>query len=312
MRPEEIKHLFQGLKAEAKAGTISEDDFEAQLRAFFLFRDDSGAYWTIGAQTQTWYRREGGDWVQASPPSNLERAEPEGDVPIVDLPQALSAERRRLDTRVLVGLVSLCFLICLVLATAISYQLGRMSVMTGPAVQSPSPAVDVLESPTPEEAVLPSATAVAPLPTGEGSPSPEATATPAAPTSTPRPAPTATATVLPAPPRKYGPPVLLGPEDGALFGHGYEAQLEWRPVEGLREGEYYHVEACWNECETAGEFHGHYTGEAKYQFPGWIYRGRAIDEKYYWHVTVRAQQGAQPAGPADPAISEESEIRWKL
>ena len=312
MRPQEIEEHFRELRAAVQSGTISDDEFEAQLKEF-LFQDDSGAYWTIGAQTEKWYQYEDGDWVQASPQSTLERVEETAPGPDIESRETPTPPGRHLDKRVVLGLASLLLFACVVMVAVVSYQFGRFSGISAPALESATPTTDLAQSPVPEPTATSTPRGTTPLPPGEATPSPQVTEPPEPPTSTPRPTstpqptPTATAAVSPAPAIKYGAPVLVGPEDGALFGPGYQAQLEWRPVEGLREGEYYHVEACWNECETPEEFHGHYTREAKYQFPGWIYRDRAIDEKYYWHVTVRAQQGDQPAGPGDPAISEESQ-----
>ena len=308
MKPEDIEDLFRKLKAKVEAGTISEDEFEAQLREF-LFQDESGTYWTVGAQTENWYRHENGDWVRASPPPSLKRAAGKDQVSGLETPAARPGRRGGVDRRVALGALGLLFGACVVVAGVLYYQLGRTPSTTVPAADSPAATTSVTSTPVPEPTATTRSQAPTPLPTEEGSPTPQATATQAIPTWTPRPTFTPTPSVSPTWAIKYGSPFLLGPEEGSQFGRRYDAVLQWRLVDELAEGEYYHVEVCWNGCKNPDEFHGHYLRETSYVFPRWIYGRLAIDGKYHWHVTVRAQQGDQPGGPGDPAISEPSETR---
>lgn len=308
MKPEEIEGLFRELKAKVEAGTISEDEFEAQVREF-LFQGDSGTYWTVGAQTENWYRYENGDWVRASPPTSLNRAAGQDQESGVEKPGAPPGRQARVNRRVVLGVMGLLFGAFLVVAGVLYYQLGRTPSSTVPAADSPTATTKVTSTALLEPTATTTSPAATALPTEEGSPTPQVTATEAIPTSTPRPTSTPTPSVSPTWAIKYGPPLLLGPEDGSQFGRGYDAVLQWRLVDVLADGEYYHVEVCWNECKNPDEFHGGYLRETGYVFPRRIYDGRAIDDKYHWHVTVRTQQGDQPEVPGDPAISEPSETR---
>ena len=308
MKPEGIEGLFRELKAKVEAGTISEDEFEAQLREF-LFQDDSGTYWTVGAQTENWYRHENGDWVRASPPPSLKPAAGMDQELGVETPAVPPGRRGGLDRRVVLGVLGLLFGAFLVVAGVLYYQLGRTPSTTVPAADSPAATTNVTSTPVLEPTATTTSPAATALPTEEASLTPRVTATQAIPTSTPRPTSTPTPSVSPTWAIKYGSPLLLAPEEGSQFGRGYDAVLQWRLVDELAEGEYYHVEVCWNGCKNPDEFHGHYLRETSYVFPRRIYGGRAIDDKYHWHVTVRAQQGDQPEVPGDPAISEPSETR---
>jgi len=105
------------------------------------------------------------------------------------------------------------------------------------------------------------------------------------------------------PEMKYGPPILLEPQDGKERGPGYDAILKWQPVGELAENEYYHVEICWNDCSV---FWGHYPRDTVWTFPSFL-RGEAADNRFHWHVTVRVQRGDASASPLDPAVSPPSE-----
>ena len=310
MRPEDVEQQFRALKAGLESGAITEEEFETEIGSF-LFQDELGSYWTIGAQTEKWYRHEDGEWVRAGPPFGLERAERRMERPQEAPDDRSSTARRMPPAPVLITLATLLFVACLLAVAMASYQYGRMSVMAPLAtktaaatmVASPSATAKPVSSPTSSGEQTPAAEVATPAltPTVEQS----------TPTTAPRPSSTSTTAASPTPTVIHGPPVLLGPEDGSQFGPGYEALLEWEPVDQLDAGEYYHVEVCWNGCASPDEFHGHYLRESSYLFPGWIYRGRAIDDTYHWHVTVRRQVGDAPAGPADPATSPTSDT-WKF
>jgi hypothetical protein len=308
VKPEQIEEQFRKLKEDVEAGTVSEDEFEAELRNF-LFQDDSGIYWTIGAQTEKWYRHQAGDWVEASPPPELERSERQEKYSEAESTPIPSAPRRRLSARLAVGIVGLLVVACLILVATVSYGLGRGLLPTRPTSDSSMPASSPTETVVPEPTATAISGAVTASPEDASSPSPLATIA----TETPTLMPSATSTPLPEPSATREPPpaithpapVLLEPEDGAERGRGYLAILIWEPVDNLGDDEYYHVDICWNQCTVPW---GAYVREATYTFPDFL-RGEATDGSYSWHVTVRSQRGEAPEGPLDPATSPPSETR---
>ncbi len=313
MKTEEVEKLFHELKRSFEVGTINEEEFQAEVKELF-FQDDEGNYWTIGAKTEKWYRYDDGDWVQESPPPTLESVRQEVRPPGMEQKASPSSGKWDYDNRVVVGLAGLLFLLCLVVVALASYQLGRLSVVTSPAEDTPTlemtqvPAVESIpasEVSTATTSPVRTRGIATPLPTTteeETSPTPSL-----APTDTPTPgatsAPQPTATTIPTPQMKYSPPILVEPMDGAIFGPGYDAVLKWESVGRLAEDEYYDVQICWNNCNKRW---GHYLQDTTWIFPSW-FRGEAVDDKFYWSVTARALRGETPAGPMDPAISPQSE-----
>jgi Tol biopolymer transport system component/tetratricopeptide (TPR) repeat protein len=63
----EVENRFQELKNQLDAGTIDEEDFEAELRKLYV-TDGEGRYWMMGAQTGQWYYYDGAQWIQAQRP----------------------------------------------------------------------------------------------------------------------------------------------------------------------------------------------------------------------------------------------------
>ncbi|MGB3903501.1 MAG: hypothetical protein WBB22_01120 [Anaerolineae bacterium] len=307
MKPEDIQKQFDELKSSFEAGTITEEEFQARIKEL-LSQDDRGNYWAIGAKTEYWYRYDDGDWVPDSPPPALLPVGGEMTPPEIEEVPPVPAEKKAVGNRLILGLVSVLFAACVVVVAIVSYQLGRLSVVTAPVQDSPAPTVEVSRTPALNPTAPPEATAPALAPTQpESSPTPAPTATPegssAGASPTPTSAPQPTATSAPTPQMRYGPPVLIEPENGAERGPGYKVILVWQPVGELNEDEYYHVEVCWNGCS---KFWGEYARDSTGTFP-WFLRGDAIDDNFYWHVTVRAQRGEAPAGPLDPPISPPSE-----
>jgi hypothetical protein len=311
VRVEEIEDLFHEVKAALEAGKLTDHEFEDKIRSL-LFRDDDGNYWTVGAQTEKWYRYEEGEWIQDSPPPALERAEAEESAPRGKAEETTSKKKRRVDRPLAIGLGSIVFVACLLLAAVAAYQLGKISSVARDLLPGLTPSVEAVESPT--IAPLDSPT-LAETPTAAGaepsSPVPEATPTQPSPTATrpptSTPVPSPTATIAPTPVLIHAAPVLSEPEDGAERGPGYYAVLMWKPVPGLGEDEYYHIEVCWNDCKGREAC---YTRDTTWTFPDFR-RGQAVDTRYYWKVTVRRQQGEEPAGPADPPTSPASET-WSF
>jgi hypothetical protein len=308
MRVEDIHELFRELKAEAEAGTITEEEFEDRVRNL-LYRDEEGRYWTIGAQTEKWYRYEAGEWVQDSPPPTLERAEEDVSTPQEKAETTAPEKERRFSRRLVIGVVAAAFVVCPLLAALAAYQLGMMASGSPGATYSPTPSAEAMGTPIVAPSPSPAPTDTPSVPAEEPS-SPEPEATPTEPSPSPTREPTATSTPQPSPTTQptpsyiHAPPTLVLPDDGAEFGGRYEAILVWEPVPGLAEDEYYHVEAWWNDSTA---FWGDYVRDTEYTFPGNVYRGQAVDDRYYWHVTVRRQQGEEPLGPLDPPTSPPSE-----
>ncbi len=307
MKIEEIEKQFHGLKAGLEAEAITEQQFRAETKDL-LFQDSEGTYWALGIKSEQWYRYEEGVWMVASPPPTLEPVARKITPPEMEAEEVEAGRKWALGSPVLLGVISGILVVCLVAAGVVSYQLGRLSVMGLPAEGTPTATLELTPMPTLQPLATSNVTEPPSTPSPpEGSPTPQASGTvgeasPAlTPTRTRGPQPTPTP--VPLPQMKYGPPVLLEPGNGDERGPGYDAILTWEPVGELRSDEYYHVEVCWNGCSV---FWGDYVRDTTYTFP-WFKRGYAIDDKYYWHVTVRMQRGESPAGPLDPPISPPSE-----
>lgn len=313
MKTEGIEKLFHELKRSFQAGTINQEEFHAEIKDLF-FQDPQGNYWTIGAKTEKWYRYEDGDWVQDSPPPTLEPVRQEIRPPEMEQHPLSPSRERGYGNRIILAMGSFLFLLCLLMVALVSYQLGRLSVMTSPGEPTPTPPMVMTGVPATEATPSSEVGIFTPSPTEPGaistqvptttqeetSPIPTYVSTP---TTRATRAPQPTATPMPTPEMKYGPPILVKPDNGAQFGPGYDAILEWEPVGELAEDEYYDVQVCWN---NRGECWGQYQQGTSWTFPSFK-RGAAIDEKYYWHVTVRVQAGDTRNGPSDPPISPESE-----
>ena len=55
------------LKKQFDAGRLSEDKFNEQLNDLMV-EDDKGDWWMIGTKSDAWYRFDGQNWVQSTPP----------------------------------------------------------------------------------------------------------------------------------------------------------------------------------------------------------------------------------------------------
>lgn len=308
MKAEEIEKLFHQLKEDLEAGAITEDELLAKTRDL-LFRDDRGRYWTIGASTGQWYRYDEADWVQASPPQTLEPVGVEVRPPDTQSARPRQRRERVPGVRTLVALASAFSLVCLVVVALVSFELGRLSVMTSPAERSPTPTVEMMQTTPTAEAIVPTpgaSGAASPTPR-QGSPTPLPTGThdegSRAARTTPTVASQPSATPVAAAQTQYGPPVLRLPENGMERGPRYRAILEWEPVGELASGEYYHVTVCWNNCQ---DFWGGFVDTTSIEFPS-FHRGLARDDLFHWWVVVRLQRGDTWAGNSDPPISPPSE-----
>jgi hypothetical protein len=197
-----------------------------------------------------------------------------------------------------------------------------------------------------EEAVLiinpPTATAMptlTPIPTATftatATPNPSATvtATPTnttTPTQSPTPTPTtaatdtpvgvsiasATPTVTPTATPQFGAPVLLGPEDGKLFGHSEEVLLRWENIGPLAESQWYAVRLTWQE-NNQPSFGGHNLKDNFWVVPPDLYWGLADEftgRKYEWFVFIEeistADNGRQVGKPVSE-VSKRSSFLWQ-
>jgi len=199
VKTEEIEKLFRELKRSFDLGTITEREFQAEIKDLFL-QDNEGNYWTIGARTEGWYRYEDGEWIQASPPPTLEPVRQEIKPPGVEQKPLPPGTKWDYGSRIILGLASLLFLLCLIVVALASYQLGRLSVMTGPMEDTPTAAVAITEV-LGTETTLPSdiRTAVPSPPQQGGTATPLPTATQEVTSPTPAPMPTPSPTLAPEP-----------------------------------------------------------------------------------------------------------------
>jgi hypothetical protein len=68
----ETEAAFALLREKFNDRRISQREFVDSLKQLRI-KDEEGRFWVIGAQSGKWYAFEGGEWVEAKPPSQLER-----------------------------------------------------------------------------------------------------------------------------------------------------------------------------------------------------------------------------------------------
>ena len=68
----ETEDAFALLREKFNDRRISQREFVDSLKQLRI-KDDEGRFWVIGAQSGKWYAFEGGEWVEAKPPSQIER-----------------------------------------------------------------------------------------------------------------------------------------------------------------------------------------------------------------------------------------------
>jgi hypothetical protein len=68
----ETEEAFALLREKFNDRMISQREFVDSLKQLRI-KDDEGRFWVIGAQSGKWYAFEGGEWVEAKPPSQMER-----------------------------------------------------------------------------------------------------------------------------------------------------------------------------------------------------------------------------------------------
>ena len=68
----EAEATFSLLREKFKDKRISPQEFADSLKQLRI-KDEEGRFWVIGAQSGKWYAFENGEWVEAKPPSQLEK-----------------------------------------------------------------------------------------------------------------------------------------------------------------------------------------------------------------------------------------------
>jgi hypothetical protein len=68
----ETEEAFALLRGKFNDRRISQREFVDSLKQLRI-KDEEGRFWVIGAQSGKWYAFEGGEWVEAKPPSQMER-----------------------------------------------------------------------------------------------------------------------------------------------------------------------------------------------------------------------------------------------
>lgn len=166
---------------------------------------------------------------------------------------------------------------------------------------------------TPTETTTPTATfTFTPIP-------PTATPTPTeTPTEAPPGVPTATdtPTITPTPTPKYGKPLLLGPQDGTIFGREQELMLQWKDLGPLAPNEFYAVRLIWQQGGQLA-YGGTNIKENFWIIPPDAYWGLADEftgRKYEWYVYIEeittGETGQQVGKPASE-VSETLSFLWQ-
>jgi len=68
----EAEATFSLLRERFEQKKISPQEFADSLKQLRI-KDDEGRFWVIGAQSGKWYAFEKGEWIEAKPPSQLEK-----------------------------------------------------------------------------------------------------------------------------------------------------------------------------------------------------------------------------------------------
>ena len=68
----EAEATFSLLREKFKDKRISPQEFADSLKQLRI-KDEEGRFWVIGAQSGKWYAFENGEWVEAKPPSQMEK-----------------------------------------------------------------------------------------------------------------------------------------------------------------------------------------------------------------------------------------------
>lgn len=201
---------------------------------------------------------------------------------------------------------------------ALSRGTEQVALMVNPptatATFTPTPTATFTATPTPTDTATATAT-----PTGTRPPTATPTST-ATPTETPKIVSTAaestsTPTVTPSPTPRFKKPVLMGPENGKIFGRGEELVLRWQDMGVLADNETYAVRLTWLQ-DGQLSFGGTNVKEPFWMVPRDLYWGLAdqfTGRKYEWYVFVEAivnENGQQIAKPVSE-VSDRGNFMWQ-
>src|ERR671916_1035164 len=78
----EVERRYAGLKRQHEAGTISDEEFDDQLKQLMV-QDDQDRWWAKSRKTGEWHYRDGEAWVRGTPPGY----EPSPSLPDESAPQ---------------------------------------------------------------------------------------------------------------------------------------------------------------------------------------------------------------------------------
>jgi hypothetical protein len=193
----------------------------------------------------------------------------------------------------------------------------------------------VIDPPTPTSTPTPTLTptntstpTLTPTPTETATPSPTPTLTPTTtPTETPtptptntlapgEPTPTPTPTITPTPTPKYGKPVLLGPQNGKLFGQAEELVLRWENMGVLGPNEFYAVRMTWQQNGQLA-YGGTNVRDNFWVVPADQYWGLAdqfTGRKYEWYVYIEeitTDASGRQVGRPISAVSDTLSFLWQ-
>jgi hypothetical protein len=68
----EAEAAFNELRARFHDRKISTQEFTDSLKKLRI-KDDAGRFWVIGPRSGKWYAFENGEWIEAKPPSQMEK-----------------------------------------------------------------------------------------------------------------------------------------------------------------------------------------------------------------------------------------------
>lgn len=158
----QAEEKFRDLKVRFAAGELTEADLKAHLEDLMV-EDEGGNWWTLGYETERWYRYDGTNWVLADPPES--RAQEPAKVQPTKTEAASPATPRTVQSTAALRRSPVVFAAAALIVVAVGgYFVFRPSAAkTTPPTPTSAPVLPV--------AVKPADTAT-PSPTAEPSPTP--------------------------------------------------------------------------------------------------------------------------------------------
>ncbi len=214
---------------------------------------------------------------------------------------------------ILIGLIVLVWQV----TPTVSTSAEQVAVMVNPPTATATPTDTATPTSTatstPTDTPTPTITPTGTRPPTD-TPTPTATAT-ETPQIFPTFTPTGTPTVTPTPKPRFGKPVLIGPEDGKMFGRNEELVLRWEDMGKLGPNETYAVRLTWLQNGQIS-FGGTNVKENFWIVPADIYWGLAdqfTGRKYEWYVFVEAitTEGDQKVAKPVSEVSDRQTFLWQ-